>query len=452
MSVKDTKVFKKLRANLIFFFSGCHLIHPLKMELRNSGQLEKGIHFLKKKYPIFKPRSILFLINLYTYLLTIKNSIRWKEENKQKLIVHFCCWGEKYAEKARDFLLPSLLAKNNLPTASQKHAINIFIHCDIKTKILFEKSKVMGELEKYAVINIKVLPDKLITQYNSIKNYPNFWFFDEVNRHNLGLRYLFLGALQANALQEGIQHQALVSFLMPDSVLSDSFYSYALNKIKGKKLILTTTFRTNFNGVRQHLAQHLDESQSVCTISGNELSKLQVEHLHETEQRRIIAEDTNHFLACARFIFKAKDGLILRALHYHPILMDCSKIADHLKIDYFPIDDSILKQILQEENLPYEEQVWLCSDTSKMNFMELSEDNPEVNEPPVYNAPSTYDSLLNSIYLLLKACPKDLDEKMNRFFIRNELKFVTETECYSTNTLIDSEKFLTDLYERIDSE
>lgn len=450
--IKNIKLFKKIRRGLINFFTAGHLIFSLKTELK-SGKPEKGISFLRKKYPIIKPRSVLFLIELYSYLVTLKNSFVWEGDNKKKLIIHFCCWGDNYAEKARDYLLPSLLAKNNLPAIFKEYTINLFVHCDTKTKADLESLVVLAEIKKYAAVNIIALPDRLVNHYQSLTRYPDFSLLKDINRSNRGLRYLLLGALQANALKDGIQHQALVSFLMPDSILSDSFYFYALSKIEGKKLILTTTFRTNYKAVRKHLAKfYVDDSKAVCSVSGAELSKLQVEYLHDTEQRRVISEETTHFLACARFIFKSKEGLLLRALHYHPILVDCGKIANDLKIDYFPIDDSILKRVLEEDNTPYEEQVWICSDPAMMNFMELSDPNPEVNEPPIFLVPSTYASLLNSIYLLIRSCPMELNEKMNRFFIQNELKF-SAGEGYNDETaVIDSEKFLLDLYARIDSE
>ena len=197
------------------------------------GSIEKVVNFLQKKYKFSIYPSISLLKKLYQYAKWIekKDLPLWDMKKAgEKVIIHFCCWNVSYTEKVKKYLIPSLLAENNLPALSLKYNVVLMIHCDDFTKKAIVKSDFYGRLVKYATIHFFVFPSKLISLYylcakphTSIKIFPT-------------VRYLLLGVCQTHAFKIALKNQAYISFLMPDVVLSDSFMSYAFEKIINKKI------------------------------------------------------------------------------------------------------------------------------------------------------------------------------------------------------------------------
>lgn len=425
------------------------LLDELRSTLQNEG-LEGGIRYLKEKYTFFKPASIRFLIGLYEYLLKEQSLSIYRDHNKP-IVLHFCCWGARYANKARRYLLPSLLAEGNLPALAKKHKVIIVIHCDQKAKEILFGAGEATRLQRYASIEVIELPENVLKHYHAAVGYPNISFFRYINRRNDVLKYLLLGALQTKALHECVQLKATVSFLMPDVVLSDSFLSTAMGHIQEKKMVLSSTFRTNFYSVKGKLDNFYSKSdQEVLVISAQEMVRMQIEHLHSHEERQIVSEKTTCFRASTRLIFKINNGLMIRALHYHPILVNCHKLKEPIRSDYCPIDDAVLINILSDD-LSYDKQVWLCSDASLMNMMELSDDEPDSAGEKLVNEPTlSYNELVSSFCQMLKSPHAVCNNKLNRYFIQNKLTFVVNGNFYQESDAIDSDFFIRDIYNTLD--
>lgn len=427
------------------------IVGKLREVLKTRG-LEGAINFLNKRSFLLRTAAYRFLIALYKYTLQESFVVTGKNEENYFLI-HFCCWGENYADKAKNYFLPSLLAKGNLPVLSEKYTVVILVHCDKKTKEILSNSSVAEQIKKYARFQLNELPDELFNLYKSAISYPNIGLSKRVNRRNLELKYFLLGALQTLALNEGLHLKAYTSFLMPDIILSDHFFSVALEHIENKKIIGASTFRTNYFTVNQELEKfYVKKDHSILSISGADMAKLQIEHLHDLDKRKVISEKTKGFQACPRFIFKTETGLILRSVQYHPVLLDCSKINESFRSDYFPIDDLVLKYILSDE-VPYQQQVWLCSDAAEMSVMELSGDEPEKLEGPSANEFfQGYDQLLESLCSMFMISPEVLNNPMNRFFIQHKIRFNGDKIYHNPDEIIDSDGFVRDVYKKMGHE
>lgn len=431
-------------------------IAPRSVDLRAALKAEGisgGISFLNTQYRFFKPAYSRFLLALYSHLSKTSTLSENPDKNKKDFLIHFSCWGESYANKALNYLLPSMLAEGNLPALAQKYNIIVFIHCDTHLAAALKTAKISEEIKKYAALCVSPLPARIIKLYKAATNYPKILAFHELSISNDMLKYFFLGACQSHALQIGLKRKAIISFLMPDIVLSDAFFSCGAAHIEGKKLILASSFRTDFFKAQPELNKfRCKKSSLVLTIPAGLLAKIQVKYLHEYDARRVISEKTEHFIPCPRFIFKTSRGLVLRALHYHPILMNCSEISHEIKADYLPIDDSVLKQILSA-TIPFEQQVWFAKDTTLMNFAELSGTEPMLSEPPTFKGVYfTYDALVETLRSMVSSSAIDFNRQINRFFIQNRIEYDFQDDTHSQDDTVNDATFVSDLCYRLDQD
>src|SRR3990167_1034778 len=93
---------KKIRNWLTGFFVASEMDEVLKI-ISERGVAE-AINFLKKKHIFFRPGYVRFLIKLYEYLALNMRSLPLFED-EGVFLIHFCCWGEFYAEKVEKYFL-----------------------------------------------------------------------------------------------------------------------------------------------------------------------------------------------------------------------------------------------------------------------------------------------------------------------------------------------------------
>ncbi len=437
----------KLRDRLIergIFLQTFHKV----LSILKSGDPEKTISFLKKYRFLIYP-SVRFLKNLYQYahLVENKNLKLWApEKTGEKVILHFCCWSASYANKVKNYLLPSLLSENNLPSISKKYNVVLLIHCDRITKNMIIQSGIYDQLIKYTAIEFCVFPFILMRRYRScIKRKTNGVIFPTV-------RYLLLGVCQTHAFKVALANHAYISFLMPDLVLSESFMSFAFEKIADKKVILTTTYRTNHDGVSADLKQyHADDGGGQrLTISANKLVELQIKHIHPDEQKRIVSTVTQNFTPMARLLFRNKRGFIFRCFHYHPVIINCKDISRPIKLDYLPIDNTALNCIL-DGDVPYHDQTWVCDDACQMSIMELSDESPEA--AIIINTKTlSYQELVSQVRDLIVREPKLYDSPFNQFLISHRHRFIIDSPEIKENVgdVIDDAVFFSEIYNSLD--
>lgn len=450
--LNSLEIINRVKSNLI------SLLHEEEIFTKNSPTitniLKRGdptavVKYLTTQYKFFAYPSITFLVLLYEYASYIeKREFKFRNANKlgNKVIIHFCCWGPSYAAKVKNYLLPSLLARNNLPALAEEYNISLLIHCDMATKDTIMQSDVYKKLEDYADISFYVFPKTLMSLYN-FKSGRTSSIFPQI-------RYLLLGVCQAHAFKIALKHGAYLSYMMPDVVLSESFLQYAFSKIKHKKMVLTTTFRTNFQSVFPHLEKFYNKNtikDQLC-IPENELIELQINHIHPCEKKRIVSKKTKNFSSSARLLFKNKNGFIFRCFHYHPAIINCANIQKPITLDYLPIDNTALNDVL-EPNLPYDDQVWVCTDPSKMAIMELSDEAPEF-EVIINTTTLSYKQLVSQVQDLLIQSPDSFNTSFNQYLasFRHALTIPEyENSLASDDDIIDDNKFFKDIHRSIEN-
>ena len=402
-------------------------------QIAANQSIETAILYLQQRYKFFKPSSVRFLLGIYHYLLTTNHPL--KLSTTKNLIIHICCWGESYSDKLTKYLLPSLLAHGNLPSLQKTYKITLLIHCDRNTKIKLAQWKTI--IGNHAEL---VLADIPTPMNNFLLFKLSKLLFSKKLQHTLeDTKYFLLGAIQTQAFQLALKNKAYISFLTPDMVLSDIFYTEAFSQIKNKKMVGASAFRTNFQMVQPKLESfYTNKQKNTLSISARVLSKLQVECIHHSAKRRVVSESTLCFNPSAQLLFKNNSGIVIRTFHYHPFLINCSEINHSIKLDYYPIDNLILDQILSR-NIPYEQQVWICDDGSKMSFMELSDDHiePLLAKHKYYS----YQELIDAIKLMLASVPEAYDMPLNRYFGSIRLKLETGEDDTNQSNFIDDQQF-----------
>lgn len=420
---------------ILIYFSGRLALDNVPNMAAIQG-LPFALAYLQNRYRFHKPVAIRYWILLYEYLIQLDNEQVSFNLAPESFIVHFCCWGSEYADKAKNYLLTSLNTQGNLQNITPSREIIIMIHCDQMSKQLLAESSIVQRLQKTIRIIFFVLPQTLLDTCYASYHYPNLPYLRKMNKVFLNHKYYLLGGLQTHALKIALRNKAYISFMMPDFVLSDSFFQYAFAKIKNKTLIVTTTFRTNYNRVKKEMDSYIKDLN--LSITATKLTQLQIENMHYAAKRRIVSESTKDFTASAQLIFESPKGYIIRAFHYHPVLLDCSKIDQTIQFDYRAIDYSLQNHLLKKE-LSFEKQLWVCDNSSDMAIMELSEDDAEI--PHNKNKLQTYSELLDQIINMVTQAPEVYNTPLNRYLVSIRHEFVSEKPFIPQKNYINDVSF-----------
>jgi hypothetical protein len=439
------KIFHSFSLNIIVPLIK-HIIAPTAVanshEILENQSLDAAIRFLKKEYKLYRPQSVKFLISFFHHLKAASASDASREKDSD-LILHLCCWGRPYYDKLKYCLLPSLLSDGNLPSITKKYKTIIIIDCDARTKKGLLNSQVLKKIKKIASIRFRVIPRHIIRSYNSCLNYPKFLFFNKMLEINRNLRYTFLGCLQNQALENALKNKSYISFLMPDFILSNDFFTKLFEEAKDKKAALATGFRTDYQKVLADLEGFYgEENKTQLSIEASNLTHLKIKHIHDDAKRRVVSPSTINFTPTAQLLFETKNGFVVRSFHLHPVLLNCKKYSYSIKKDYYPIDRTVLNQAIDQQSC-YKDQIYICDNASEIAFMELSDSNAHtasLNRTIKLNQ----QQLINAIKLMTSSCPDVFGTKLNHYFssirIRFECPKISKTGCF-----IPDEEFFSEL-------
>lgn len=375
--------------------------------------INQAIIYLRRIYRFYKIPAVRFGILLYDHLMTLESLEITHGVSEKTLIIHFCCWGKTYTEKAQYYLLPSLKASYQSLDLIPFRQIILLIHCDLYAENQLSNAPVINEMRCMMDIQFLVLPPPLLEAYQSSFNVPHF-LFKRMNRMNVNNKYFLLGALQSHAFKIALQSKVYISFMMPDLVVSDGFFKKIFAEIEGKTLVVMTAFRTNYQAVKDRLKVFYDPLTRSLTIPADRLTVLQIEHMHSAAKRRIVSERTENFSPSAQLIFEKENGFTIRAFHYHPLLINCSNITQALRVDYKPIDCLMLNQIVKHD-MPYSQQIGYCDDSSSLSIMELSDDDIEPDYR-THKQKLALDEIVQVIKQMMMNAPDVYDTPLGRYF------------------------------------
>jgi len=416
-------------------------------DIAHKHGLKQALVFLKKAYPFFTPTLVKFLQALYQYLLSLEtDTLKLSTtKNKKNLIIHFCCWDDAYCDKAINAFFPSLLANDNIPFSAEKYQVTLLIACDNKSREILMNCPAMTNLKQYCNIQTMIIPEHLLNLYDRCLNQKKSLSIKKIVIVNSGIKYLLLGGLQTHAFKLALQKKAIISFLMPDCILSDTFLKAAFDLIQDKCVVLATSFRTFYPDLKKDLAPYFNDSQYQLSIPALSLAYLKLKHLHPAAKRQIVSEITQGFLPCAQLLFKAQNGITMRAFHYHPILLDCERINHRVAVDYYPIDNSVLNHIL-DENIPYNQQISVCSDSSMLEIAELSDDRISQNYTTSTKQLSRQE-LITCIKTMVYSNPAIYNTPLNQYLVSQRYQLQSDQIVFDQQDCVDDVHFLKSVFE-----
>ena len=340
-----------------------------------------------------------------------------KKNNNPHFVIHVCCWGKSYLEKMRTCFIPSLLAKNNLPSLSKEYHCILLIHCTSQVKRALERTFPM--LDDYCEVHYCIIPRTLLKCIKTPRSYKALSRFRSLKDWVAtvqNLHYYLLGLLQTHALEVARLNNSYVSFLMPDFILSDSFLLNCSEKIKDKVCLFAVPPSINYDAVKAPLqAYYSNTEKTTLTISSNELGFLKQKSLHPALLERIISPETCATLLCAQFLFYNYNRLILRSFHYHPILLNASKMDKNCWHNLLPIDSKISDWL---ESLPdFDNQIWTYTDDDSISCAELS----DASYPrPKITHYATHDELIDATVVMIRTQPLLYSSKLGKYLAKQK--------------------------------
>jgi hypothetical protein len=348
------------------------------MHVANSGGLIDKIDFLRNYPYLIKSRPVVdYLLNILNYSIAQQALIK-SNGNKKSYLLHVCIWGDDYSKKFLDFLVPSLLAEGNIPEISKRIKIIFLINCDLKTHEKINSSPVINLLERHCQIEFDIIPEQIFTSLKAAENNCLSKFISLVTKTRPDWKYYLLGCLQNLAMLSAQKSKSYISFLMPDLILSEKSLTTLFAKIfEGKKAAVVTAFRCLDTQVKYHIKDYYNNE--ALNIGAQELCEIAAATMHTAARNRIISKDNMFFQLTAQMIFHYKTKIVVRALHYHPLLVDFEKIHVKVTFDFNPIDSFFLCKIVDKDTT-LENQIWVNQDQNEVAMIEVSRKDIELQK------------------------------------------------------------------------
>ncbi len=403
---------------------------------------------IHKEYRYWKPHLIHFLTHLFSYIMSDVES-SCNIEKGTDYIIHLCCWDPNYTYQLLNYLYPSMLAEGNLPSISKHYKSIILIHCSEATRTQLLNARISKHIRKYAAIEYLIIPAELT---NHLKYKPKFFIFKNFKLFNNtvdGLKYIILGTMQSQALASAVRHKTYISFLLADLVLSNHFFNNAFSVIKQKRVVLVTTLKTNYHSINTFLTEFFNPDKTQLSIPAKTCRALEVDHLHPWFKRRIVSPSTPYFTPSPQLIFRTESSMILRVAHYNPILINTRVINHSYKVDYNPIDFTLVNRLLsQHQSIP--EQIIVCDHSSNIDMVEITDGDAEPFNLCGTPKFQTYTSLVQNVCSMIISNPYSLGTPLCRYLFSIENKFESSSH-QKTGEHIDSDKFLADVYKMVET-
>ncbi len=324
------------------------------------------------------PGVVQFLSGLFAYAKSSINELPdfINTSNKQIYIMHLTVWGDPYVDKMLKYLVPSLLAQDNIPSIADKYEVYFWVHCDKSSYNKIISANIISELGRYTKIKYDVIPDSIYDGLTSIYSSYKVRIVQRILGQRTEYKYYMLGTVQNIAMLTAKKNRALFSFFMPDFLFSDKSIVNMSNLIdQGHKAILAGAFRSSTEGIASKVLNR--SKNNILAISGHDLSDIVAKTMHKAAQVRIVSNQNRNLNLCPQFIFTYENEIVVRALHSHPLLVDFAKINIDIDFDYLPIDNELLLKIVDRSE-PFSSQLYVVENPEEISFMEISDQDVEV--------------------------------------------------------------------------
>jgi hypothetical protein len=189
-------------------------------------------------------------------------------------------------------------------------------------------------------------------------------------------RYKMMGACHRRAIADAAEHDAAIFFLAPDFVLGQG----ALAAIRGvhetgKRAVLTANLRL----CRERFVAELKRRGVDRPLPSRVLVGMALEHLHPAiEDLMVDGSGTDTHPTAVYWPVRTRtgkrEGLLVRAFHLHPMLLDPVRRLEPLR---GTIDGHYVQRCC-----PREEQVYVVQDSDEVVTFELTPEDRSAEPPP----------------------------------------------------------------------
>lgn len=381
------KLISKIRFDITRYL-GKYALSDFRTATSQSNDLNILIDCLEsKKFNKHRHKgTISFLVNLFKYINELLGNLPTFisiAPDKPVYIIQLCVWGDPYVDKMIKYLIPSLLAPNNIPAIANTYTIFLWVHCDQRSYDQLNSSVVVASLGKYISVKYDIIPPNVYNKFERLNKSVLLRVVQKILGYRVEFKYYLLGSLQNIAMLTAQKNRALFSFFMPDFLFSDKSLSNMSELMRdGYKAILGGAFRSAAHELDMHLInlRHND----VLLVTGEDLSRIVVKTMHKAATVRIVSNQNTNLNLCPQFIFAYPNEVVVRALHSHPLLVNFGKVETAIYFDYLPIDNELLLKIIDSSHT-FASQLYVIERPEDISFMEISDDDVEVIIKRTYN-------------------------------------------------------------------
>lgn len=212
-------------------------------------------------------------------------------------------WGTEYTRLFLDVCVPNQLSPGNLPAMPASTRYRIFTSgADVE---VLTRSAALDEVRRLMPVDIV----EVDLAHADPGGSPN--------------RYKLMTACHRRAVADAAAAGAAIMFMAPDFVLGDGTMAALVRRHRdGARAVLTMNLRLSRESFRAAWRAH--EQQRA--LAPRDLVRLGLQHLHPAiESLMIDASTTNDFPTAICWPMRAGtalDGVLVRTLHLHPLLVD----------------------------------------------------------------------------------------------------------------------------------
>jgi len=275
-----------------------------------------------------------------------------------KLCMAVAVWGDRYVRVMLDYMIPSLLAPNNIPALANKENCELLIWTSDENKETIETSPQFQAIGQHITVKLQA--------------YPKFFFMLGEKKE----KYHLLSILHRGIIEYAKEKDAGIFFLPSDVVWADGSIKNIQNIIEqsATRVIVMATLRSDGDSILTALPDYTSTAEMdgqpsapIINIGCRDLVRLSIEHQHvETASRFLTSQ--NFTIDPAHIYWDLDgDGMLARAVHLHPIYVH----PRHYVTDFHSTFDADFLQ----KAVPNIEDYYVCDDSDLMYFTDLTDPN-----------------------------------------------------------------------------
>jgi len=309
--------------------------------------------------------SLMVFVDLYIFLKSIfllfyllNKKISTKVQ-KNPHLVHIPVWGSYY-DTFSFFLMRNLLSDSNCCTAKQE-GIKILFTCDLSTKEKIMKNKGFLLLKECYEIEFIVFSNL---------------FFKCLNKIRFSVLYVILGYMQFIAAKIALVEKRGLFLFFSDVLIEEEFFKKNIELDKqGFELVLSNTFRSNLDKIKNHLNKFSKFKGNKLAVSAQEIVNLQCRFPHVETINRLVSEKKSFFCWTPQFIFKKNNTLVTKTYTWTPFFISDKALKSIKKYHLFRAVDDYFCSSYQSLTNP--KKVFYVTQATELGICELSSPGKE---------------------------------------------------------------------------